>query len=249
MREYSLDTIVKAYLSKNNLSIHYYIEALSHATDCLRELNFDTMKVVKSVKLPVNSYGAIPLPCDYVDFVKVGFPKGQYVVEMSTNEKLNRLNNIDDQGNKIKYEVIDNDMPESSWGWDGANYIWASNDRGELLGRGFNLNAGSTHNSFKVLRERGEIQIDNRFANDYIVLEYIGDGLDTNASTQVHPYAQATIESYISWKMSPAKNAVQSNESLMYHNSLRILRGRLNDATILDFLRAKQKGYKASIRN
>lgn len=62
MRQYSLDIIVKAYLSKRGLSMHYYIEALSHAVDCMRELNFDTMKTVKTVKIPVNSYGAIPLP-------------------------------------------------------------------------------------------------------------------------------------------------------------------------------------------
>jgi hypothetical protein len=249
MRQYSIDTIIKAYLAKNNLSIHYYIEALSHAVDCMRELNFDTMRVVKTVKIPVNSYGAAPLPCDYVDFIKIGFPKGQYVVEMSQSETLNRLNNVDEQGNKIKYEAIDTDFPLSSWGWDGANYIWASNDRGELLGRGFNIQAGTTHNSFKVLRERGEIQMDNRFAQDNIILEYIGDGLDCNAATEVHPYSQATIESYISWKMSPSKNAIQSNESLMFHNNLRILRGRMNDSTLLDFLRSKQKGYKATVRN
>lgn len=249
MRQYSLDTIVKAYLSKRGLSMHYYIEALSHAVDALRELNFDTMRVVKTVKLPVNSYGAVTLPADYVDFIKVGFPKGQYVVEMSQSEPINRLNNIDDQGNKIKYEVIDTDFPISSWGWDGANYIWAANDRGELLGRGFNIQAGTTHNSFKVLRERGEIQIDNRFAADYVILEYVGDGLDANASTEIHPYAQATIESYIAWKSSPSRDALQSNESLLYHNNLRILRGRMNDTTMLDFLRAKQKGYKATVRN
>jgi hypothetical protein len=249
MRQYSLDTIVKTYLSKRGLSIHYYVEALSHACDCLRELNFDTMKVVKTVKLPVNSYGATTLPTDYVDFVKIGFPRGQYVVEMSQSDGLNRLNNFDDQGNKIKYEAIDTDYPLSSWGWDGATYIWASNDRGELLGRGFNIQAGTTHNSFKILRERGEIQMDNRFAADYIVLEYIGDGLDTNAETSVHPYAQSTIESYISWKSSPSRDALQSNESLLFHNNLRILRARMNDTTILDFLRAKQKGYKATVRN
>jgi hypothetical protein len=249
MRQYTLDTIVKAYLSKRGLSIHYYIESLTHACDCLRELNFDTMKVIKSVKLPVNSYGAVTLPSDFVDFVKIGFPRGQYVVEMSQNDTLNRLNNFNDEGNKIKYESIDTDYPLSSWGWDGANYIWASNDRGELLGRGFNIQAGTTPNAFKVLRERGEIQLDNRYSAEYVVLEYIGDGLDTNAETEVHPYSQSTIESYIAWKSSLNRDAIQSNEALLFYNNLRILRGRMNDATLLDYLRSKQKGYKATIRN
>lgn len=249
MRLYSLDDIVRGYLLKKGKSMHYYIEYLAHAVDALRELSFDTLKTVKRVKLPVNSYMAVVLPCDYVDFIKIGFPRGQYVVEMSARESINRLNNIDDTGAKIPYEIINGDDDSNVGPWTGESYAWIANDLNENIGRMYNNNAGFTNNSFKVLRERGEIQLDNRTAAEYIVLEYIGDGLDTNAETEVHPYAQATIEAYIDWKSSRNAANVTSPEGYNFFNNHRLLRSRLNDITLLDIARMKQRGYKAAIKN
>ncbi len=249
MTLYSIHDIVRGYLLKRNKSMHYYIEYLAHAVDCLREISFDSLKTVKRVKLPVNSYKAVTLPCDFVDAIKIGFERGQYVVEMSKRDSLNRLNNLDDSGNKIPYEEVQGDENVSIGAWDGMTYAWMTTDRGELLGRAFNNGAGTSHNSYKILRERGEIQMDNRYSGEYIVLEYIGDGLDANAETEIHPYAQATIESYISWKSSRNADNIQSPEGYSFFNNHRILRSRLNDITLLDILRAKQKGYKGTIKN
>jgi hypothetical protein len=249
MRLYTLHDIVRGYLLKKGKSMHYYIEYLAHAVDALRELSFDSLKTVKRVKLPVNSYQAVVLPCDYVDFIKIGFPRGQYVVEMSSRTSLNRLNNIDDTGAKVPYEIINGDDDSDVGAWTGEDYFWETNANGELLGKQFNNNGGYSNNSYKVLRERGEIQLDNRFAGEYVVLEYIGDGLDTNAESEVHPYAQATIEAYIAWKSSKNADNITSPEGFNFYNNHRILRSRLNDITLLDIVRMKQRGNKAVIKN
>jgi len=249
MRLYTLDDIVNGYLVKKNKSIHYYVEYLAHAVDALREISLDTMKVVRTVKLPVNSYKAVVLPCDYVDWVKVGFARGQYNVEMSQRGSFNRMNNVDDTGRKVVFSDVLWEDDLNVWEWDGYAYGWATNDKGEILGRFFNNNAGTTPNSFKVLRERGEIQLDNRFTADYVILEYIGDGLDGDASTEVHPYSISTIEAYIAWKTSRNADNIQSPEGYNFFNNHRLLRARMNDISLLDIQRSKEKGYKAIAKN
>lgn len=235
MREYSLDNIVRKFLQQEGLTIHDYVECLSLATDCMRELNFDTMRTVKTQKLPVNSYKAVALPTDFVDWIKVGYAKGQYVVEMSQDSRLNRMNNLDSNGQKIVYDTVDTD--------EAINYSLL-----DVEATYYNYNVAETSNSFKILRERGEIQLDNRSDAEYVILDYIGDGLDTNAETQVNPQAVSTINAYVAWKRSPNRHNVQSPEGFNFYNSHRILRSRLNDISLLDIVRSKQKGYTQVIK-
>lgn len=63
------------------------------------------------------------------------------------------------------------------------------------------------------------------------VIEFIKNGLECNAATKIHPYAQKTIEAYIEWKSSPNRNNPRSPEGVIYGNEYGILRGRLSDLT------------------
>ena len=72
----TLDTIVRRGLLEQNLPIHYYFEYLVHSSTCIRELSFDTLKIVNTVSLPVNEYGGVDLPPDFVDDVAVCLPSG-----------------------------------------------------------------------------------------------------------------------------------------------------------------------------
>lgn len=237
MRQYTLDSIVRKKIFNSGKTIHDYVEYLSNACDCLRELTFDSIQTVKSVKLTVNSYKAVTLPTDYVDFIKVGYPRGQYVVEMTQTDSLNRLNNFDtdlvtkivytgvDQNSLLNYNLLDVEAPL------------------------FNHNVEDTSNKFKVLRERNEIQLDNRCDAEFVILDYIGDGLDTDAETSVHPYCISTIDTYMDWKASPNRNNIQSPEGFNFHNHHRLLRGRFNDITLQDIFKSKSKGFTQVIKN
>lgn len=63
------------------------------------------------------------------------------------------------------------------------------------------------------------------------VVEFITNGLECNAATKIHPYAQRTIETYIEWKSSQNRNNPRSPEGIDFANAHDILRGRLNDLT------------------
>ena len=42
----TIDTIIRRSLLNNSLPIHWYTQELFSAAECLRELNFDTLKII-----------------------------------------------------------------------------------------------------------------------------------------------------------------------------------------------------------
>ena len=246
MKLYTIDKIVRSALADKEYPMHFYLQYLTYAINGMRELTFDVLKNIKSVRLPVTSYGAIKLPCDFVDYVRVGEESNQYVTVMSEKRQFNRLNKFDQNGKKVPYENILSSS--SNGGWDSDLY----NDKGELTGRVFN--AKPTYpDSFILLRERGEIQLDPSFTGSEVVLDYISDGVNTTASNAVHPYAIESIKSYIFWKQKEHGRNYNRQESELakneFYNQLRILRGRLSDINdINDIRRSLASGYGANIK-
>jgi hypothetical protein len=252
MKLYTLDNLVRSTLASRGYSMHWYLQFLHYGVQALREINFDVIQNVKSVRLPVNSYKAVTLPCDYVDYVRIGNEFGQYIMPWAERDDMSRMNKFDAQGNKIPYgdiEATNGILPNN---WEGFWYTNYINDKGEHLGRIFN-NKPSFRNSFAVLRERGEIQLDTSYDGAEIVLDYITDGISTNASNAVHPYASASIEAYINWKhkehgrqYGPSERQLAREE---YYNQLRVLRGRINHMDVQDIQRSLARNYGPTIRN
>jgi hypothetical protein len=58
MKYTTLDKIVRRNLLAKRMPLHYYIEYLVHASSCLRELTFDSLKIINTVELELNDYYA-----------------------------------------------------------------------------------------------------------------------------------------------------------------------------------------------
>jgi len=225
------------------------MQFLKYGADCLRELSFDSLMNYRSVKLTLNEYNAVPLPCDYVDWIKVGLENGQMVRPLAQSDGYNRLNNFDDDGNKALYAtpttLAENSLPL---------YEEAINVNGESVGRQFGFRGGNNPNSFKILRERnsGEIQFDISATGD-IILDYISDGMESDAATSVHPYAMASIEAYINWQMKEHSRAYAPGDRNMakaqYDHEHKILRSRLMSFSLTDLRRVLQQNYSGTIKN
>lgn len=253
MKTYTLDNIVRSALADKMYPMHWYIQFLQYGIDGLRSLNFDVLQNVKSVRLPVNSYKAVTLPCDFVDYVRVGNELGEYVNQFGEKkDTFNRLNKFDSLGNKISYGDIEASNGVLPNNWEGFWYTNYINDKGEHQGRIFNNQSGF-RDSFVVLRERGEIQLDISYSGDEIVLDYISDGLTTTASNAIHPYAIETIKGYIFWKLKEHSRQYNLSERQLareeYYNQLRILKARLNSLDAIDIRRSLARGYTATIKN
>lgn len=248
MRWTSLDTVVRSLLLKEGKPIHYYLQYLAHSCAAIQRLNTTTLKNINSKKIPVNDYKAITLPCDYVDYVMVGFAIGERVRPMILDTSLNRLNNYDDDGvTKIPYEL---ELPDGE-----AAYDLASSDslNDTLSDNKFNHDLSRDDYKFNVFPERNEIQLSASFPYDYVILNYITDGLEADNATMVDPLAQASIEKYIMWQNLVAKRNVSEGEKFAaekrFNDEWRLLRAARNTLTKADIIASLRYSYSGTYKN
>jgi hypothetical protein len=89
----TLDKVVKGYLLQRKFPIHWYIDFLMYCQRGLEEISMDSIGNIRTVKLTLNSYGSVAVPTDYMDWVKIGVPVGQYVRPLNSRGGMNPLNN------------------------------------------------------------------------------------------------------------------------------------------------------------
>lgn len=255
----SLDFIVKNYLLKRGYPLHWYMQFMVYAADCLRDLTFDDLKVINTKILPVDqNINAATLPDDFQDYVTVGVMVGQRIRPLVPTSTLNPLVNLDTSTNYSETEWTDNTNPPGSnenqlyYGalpyaqWFTVHY----NDFGENIGRFFGLGAGYQEDTFQIIKERNQIQLDQKFYVENIVLQYISDGQSTDAATQVNPFAIKTIQAYIDSQMKAHNRNYGIGERQMAQNEYtrerKILRARMADWSIEKIKRIVQKNTMAS---
>jgi hypothetical protein len=105
MKFTSLDQVVKGYLLQRRYPFHFYIDFLIYAQRCFEEISFDSIGNVRTKKLTINSYNAVTLPDDYMDWIKVGVENGQFVKPLINRPGINRLNNFS-SGNVVEFGQI-----------------------------------------------------------------------------------------------------------------------------------------------
>jgi hypothetical protein len=250
----SLDFIVKNYLLKKGYPLHWYMQFMVYAADCLREITFDDLRVINTKILPVNQkINAAELPEDYQDYVTVGVMIGQRIRPLVPTSTLNPLISLDVNQNYSEQEWTDNVVPPGSnenqlyYGalpyaqWFTVRY----NDYGENIGRFFGLGAGYQEDTFQVFKERNQIQLDQKFYVENIVLQYVSDGQSADAASLVDPYAIRTIQAYIDFQMKAHNRTYNMGEKQLAENNYikerKILRARKSDWSVEKIKRIVQK--------
>jgi len=237
----SLDSITKNILLKRNYSLHFYLDYLIHAKDCLRELSLDeTIQTLRYKVLPLNDNHAIEIPNDYVDYANVSVRVGQYLRPLVEDSKLSLVPNYDSSFNIQPYNHgVASDPNNQLQLYNGylTPYWWMANwdAFGENLGRQFG-GVGSYSDTFKENRARNEIKINENLSVDEVVLEYVGNGMDADSATHIDAYAQQTIEAYAQWQFKANNRTynlgdVQVAEQQYIRERL-IYRARKSDLTI-----------------
>jgi hypothetical protein len=248
----TLDSIVRRGLLESNLPIHYYLEYLIHGATCLRELTFDTLKVVNTVSLPVNNYGAVDLPDDFVDDVGVFAQSGNVLKALPHQSYINpiRVHNATTGAYERpeNYTNFTGVNDQYFWGSAGWLWFWNVNDFGEPTGRFFGSTGGSTR-GYKVIKERRQIQLSEGFEGSAIVLQYISDGQSIDSASQIDVQAIQTIRAWQEWKRSRNANNEFSPEAMTFWNRKKNLRSRLSGLTIVDIKNTLRQGFTAAIKN
>lgn len=252
-----VDSIVCSALTDQGLPVHFYLKFLNYGIDCLREINMDIMRNVITKKLTLDNVGAVKVPCDFMDWVEVGAPVGEYIKPMPQKAAINPLRNYDTDGKPIPYPKTNVRLP-SDFAAEGEpyfnnGYLNFLNSHGQNKGGFFGWGGGKYKFSWKYVKERQEIQMDVNYPCDHIILKYISDGLDScGCDTMVNPYAFQTLKTYMIWQYYLNNKRLINAAPLwerQYSNNIRILRGRMNPMTEADILMALRKNYKATIKN
>jgi hypothetical protein len=243
----NLDMIVKNRLLSKRLPLHFYLESLVHAANCIRQLNIDTLKIINTVELTVNSYGAIDLPDDFMDDVGLALPVGGLLQPIHKKDSITPIRYRDSTG---AFVAPTNDAGSENQFWFNPNqyWLWNVNEFGESTGRYFGANGGAPLNGWKVIKERRQIQLTGTFTSDTAVLMYISDGQNPDNATMVDMMAFDTINSYSDWQASPNATNIRSAEAYKYFNDRRILRARLNPITVADIKNILYSSYTAAIK-
>ncbi len=250
MNSITLDQIVRNMLLKRRYSIHYYLDFLIPAKDCLRELSFDLpMNTLRYKVLTLNDNNAIELPTDYQDYSRVCVRNGQYLIPLVEDNSLGLVPNYDSNFNIQPYsqgiasetsaanQIAYNAVLSPYWFLNNWNAF------GENLGRQFG-GVGTLPDTFKVNKARNEIKINENLANSEYVLEYIGNGTDADSATHIDGYAQATIEAYCLWQVYLNNRTYSTSDArvaeMSYVKEREVLRARLSDLSIDKFKRIIQ---------
>jgi hypothetical protein len=247
----NLDMIIRRSLLERGLPIHWYAEFLFHDSAAVRELSKDTLQIVNTVNIPINSYGAADLPGDFVDDVMCGIEAGGLLQEIPKKNNINPLRIHDTtSGAFVQHtnQAIDS-LSGTYYGFVGAwNWFWNVNDYGEPTGRFFGAPGGVSY-GYKIIRERRQIQFVGACNTDNVILMYISNGQHVDNATQIDWRAFRAIQTYSDWQRSPNASNEHSPEAYTYYNAKRLLRANMNDMTVADVRNIVLNSYTASAKN
>lgn len=251
MTTVNLDAIIRRVLLRKGYSIHWYLDALLAGSDCLREITFDDLAVINTVKIQLNDAFAGQLPPDFQDWVEVCVQSGQMLRPLVPTNKINpliyRVN-----GTPTPYNDISNQNDVSGFWNLSAGFFWRTvtwNQYGENVGRLFGYNVGY-NDTFSIFRERNEIQVNEMAGVTEIVLIYISDGSSSDAASQIDTYAFNTIQEYIMWQFKEMNRSYSEGEKerarQLYLKERGILRARKADWSIQRIKRISYESNYAS---
>lgn len=227
----------------------YFNKFLSWLLFELTQLKMDAANDVITVKLPISETNTVTLPGDYVDWVKIAIPYGQYVKTLAVNEDLST------EERTLGNPEFSKDYPPG-WlpnGTDISSYggFELSNYGGRAL---FSVGGGlPSRGHFKIVGRPGnnfELLLDAGIPAEEIYIEYIGIGLNPCGETILSPYlgewAMAVLNHNYEKYMPPARRseaAIMRTGRELWHATQKV-RGRTNKLTPTDVLAITRRSYR-----
>jgi hypothetical protein len=243
----TIGAIVDHVLFKKTLHESWWQWFLEQGLWHLRELKLDTWQDVKTELLAVTDRKTVILPDDFIDWVIVGIPVGQYAVSLGLNTQLKLTDRTTSDATVAG--LLSQNLPN---GLDFAAYggYHLSNFRGAsvpCVGSGLNINKGS----FRVLENKTykELLLDYDFNQTHVYLEYITDGFEPCGETILHPYFCDYVKKGMEFSWEEEKNPSKTEASISrkakdFRDAYRLVVARKNDLdpqTILNLSRQETR--------
>lgn len=191
-----------------------------HAMRAFQELSYDVFRSVKTQEIEVPNTLVMPLPQDYVNYVKLnrvgtdGIERNLYPTGKTSNPFAIA------QDASGAYTFSDSALVEQSPSNTSTNFSSAGSSsevnsddsdnlesRVDSLGRRYGLDPQFAHSngSFFIDYLRGRIHFSSILAGKTIVLHYISDGLGTDNEMVVHKFCEEAIYKHIGYAVVAAR--------------------------------------------
>ena len=255
--KYTLTAVAQKVASDlEDFSGHKILTYINWAKAGWRGIQEEVMKEVKAVRLPMNSYNAIDLPDDCVDWTKVAIQVGDRLWVLGVAEDIALAHETDDCGNIIKNAAVPS-FDEITNGLNLESYIpfYFSNYYGSLpisgnYGEGlYGYYTGVPYKGyFRENRDKRQLQFTSNIQAPYIYLEYITDGSVCNGSTKVAPVAFDYLVQYVHYQRVKFRQDVSIGEKdyqerALHYEYLKLTRLTAG-ITIKDIVNGRNNGYR-----
>jgi hypothetical protein len=233
----------------------------------IRELGFDVVSRIKSLKLTVNSdNNTVTLPDDYVDLVKIGIVDTDGIIRVfGENKNLNysrkattavSTSDSNDGPLNIPGNLVQNvedaksaTAQDITTAEDFDYYVFDNYLYNGSLGRLYGMGGGFTPGQYRINLDQNRIEIDTDGTYSEIVMEYVADEA-RSTNPVVHVYAEEALRAYIYYKLCERKSNVPANEKARarseYYNERRKANRRISNFSKEEALRVTRKNFKLS---
>jgi len=194
-------------------------DVMFHAKRGLQEFSYDTLKSIKAAELTIPPSLSLPLPQDYVNYVKVSWidnlgVKHQILPTQLTSSpstaplqdgsglpiQSNQEENLEGTSQtEVRWAVADTkrinniaSLEDYNNGLDGDGY-WFNN--GNFYGRAYGLDPvnSNINGTFTLNNREGKISFSSDLVGALIIFEYLSDGLAYEADTKVPKMAEEAM--------------------------------------------------------
>ena len=232
----------------------------NYALRGIREMGFDLLQRVRSIKLSAGANNTVDLPDDFVDLIKIGLVGSDglvYVFGENKNINYSQKYKTDSAGNNLDSDgdgVFDREDAKTGTSSSGvlsgddffifSNYIYQNN-----IGQIYGLGGGFYEGEYRLNLDQNRIELATNNPTSEVVIEYIADEARSSNPT-VHVQAEEALRSYIYYRLVERKSNVpmaeKSRARAEYYNERRKANSRLKSFSQQEALKTIRKNFKQS---
>tara|TARA_R110000744_G_scaffold105865_2_gene202037 strand:+ start:484 stop:1617 length:1134 start_codon:yes stop_codon:yes gene_type:complete len=197
-----------------------------HAQRALQEFSYDTFKSTKSFELEVPPTLVIPLPQDYVNYVKISWVEletGTERILYPTRNTSNPRSIIQDSDYNLLFDGTTGALLESfestPWTKYKSNVDTSANDdvsdtagrtADSYIGNRFGLDpeTAQINGVFYIDQVRGNVHFGSNISGKTVIIKYISDSLGTDAEMVVHKFAEEAMYKHLAHAILATKSNV-----------------------------------------
>lgn len=244
-------------------------DVLFHARRGMQEFSYDMLKVIKSQELTIPPSLTVPLPQDYVNYVRCSWVDKSgakhiiyptRVTSDPTELPIQDADGIPTQDSFGENLEAQQSITEERWKDRSLNTQWQPNDYRypmypqNVLGQRYGLEPEEANiNGWFTINERlGSFSFSNDLANKLIIFEYLSDGLATDEDSKIPKFAEEAMYMHIAYAVLSTRFGVPEYIVSRYKrdrsNAMRNAKIRLNNIKtdeIVQVMRGKSKWIKS----